>query len=82
MFIAMGTNDFGTDVPLGIPDDREDVSFYGALDVVCRKLKTLYEKCGVVFITPIRRFDESANKQGKRLNDYRVAIKEVAFHRL
>lgn len=90
VLIAMGTNDFGTNVPLGTPSDCEDTSFYGALDVVCRKLKEVYEnlgavysaeKSGIVFITPIRRYDEVANKLGKRLNDYRVAIKEVAHYR-
>lgn len=49
--------------------------------MVCRKLKKTYEKSGVVFITPIRRHDEDANKNGNRLNDYRVAIKEVAYYR-
>ncbi len=81
VLIAIGTNDFGTNVPLGTLADREDISFYGALDVLCRGLKVRYEKSGVVFITPIRRHDEASNKIEKRLNDYRVAIKEVAFYR-
>ena len=37
--LAAGTNDFGTGVPLGTAADREDVSFYGAADLVFRRLR-------------------------------------------
>lgn len=81
VFIAIGTNDFGTDVKLGQLSDREDVSFYGGLDVLCRGLKAKYDKAGIVFVTPVKRRDENRNNLGHSLNEYGTAIKEVAHYR-
>lgn len=81
VIIAAGTNDFGTNVPLGVPEDSDDVSFFGGLDVLCRGLKEKYPGRDIVFITPIPRVNESRNNIGLSLDDYRRAITEVAGKR-
>ena len=81
VFIAIGTNDFGTSVKLGKLSDTEEGSFYGALDILCRGLKKKYDKAGIVFITPLKRHDENSNEAGHSLDAYRTAIKEVAYYR-
>lgn len=78
VLIAGGTNDFGTDVILGTNTDREDISFCGALHILCRGLKEKYPEATVVFITPVDRKDSNANKLGLSLDDYRQKIKEIA----
>ena len=79
VMVAGGTNDFGTDVPLGTPDDKTDISFYGGLYVLCRGLKEKYPSSTVVFVTPITRTDFSENKNGSSLSHYRKVIKDVAL---
>jgi len=78
VIIAAGTNDFGTQIPLGTADDKEDISFYGALDVMYRGLKEKYPSSRIYIITPIHRHDEDANKLGLPLSAYRHAIEERA----
>lgn len=79
--VAGGTNDFGTDVELGTPADKEDISFYGALHVFYEKLRARYAD-KLLIITPIRRVQEK-NAKGYSLEDYRKAIeyraKEYGF---
>lgn len=81
VFIACGTNDFGTNVVLGTPDDKEDGTFYGAVNALCRGLKEKYPNSGIIFVTPISRMNEDKNEIGLSLNDYRNAIIEVAANR-
>lgn len=81
VFVAAGTNDFGTGVPVGSGEDREDVSFYGALDVLCRGLNEKYSTAKKVYIVPIKREKEGPTPKGYTLDDYRNAIKEVAGER-
>lgn len=81
IFIAGGTNDYGTDVPIGSKEDKEDISFYGALDVLCRGLNEKYPKAEKVYIVPIKRRGEGPNAKGFTLAQYRTAIKEVAGER-
>lgn len=78
LIIAGGTNDFGTDVVLGSPADREDVSFYGALYVLYSKVLKRMPKEKVVVIIPINREYEGDNKAGFSLDQYRNAIIERA----
>jgi len=80
-----GTNDFGHgDAPLGSMADREEISFYGSLHCLCRKLLTKYPTAEVVFMTPLHRGGEEApiNEHGIRnvtnLAGYVQAIREVA----
>ena len=76
--IAGGTNDYGTSVTLGTIADVTDVSFYGALHVLCNGLCEKYPGKRIVFITPFHRSSEAANKAGATLAQYRQAIFEVA----
>lgn len=70
--VAGGTNDFGTDVELGTPADKTDISFYGALDIFYKKLRERYGD-KLLIVTPIRRIQKT-NAKGYALEDYRKAI--------
>ena len=81
VIVAEGTNDFGNNVPLGKKSDKGDVSFYGALDSLCRGLKETYPDARILFVTPIGRFDDECNQIGLSLDDYREAIAQIAGKR-
>ena len=81
IFVCGGTNDYGTSVALGTSADTTDISFYGALDVLCRGLIEKYLGKRIVFITPIPRQTETANSAGATLDDYRKAIFDIAKDR-
>lgn len=72
-----GTNDYGGNTPMGTIADTTDISFYGALRVLCEGLINKFLGQKIVFITPIHRSVETANSVGKTLTDYRNAIIEV-----
>lgn len=76
--IAGGTNDYGTGVTLGTIADTTDVSFYGALHVLCSGLCEKYPGKRIVFVTPFHRSSEAANKAGATLAQYKQAIYDVA----
>lgn len=76
--VVGGTNDYGTNVVLGSIADTEDVSFYGALNVLCKGLAEKYPGKRIVFITPFHRANEGANSAGFTLAQYRQAIFDVA----
>ncbi len=81
-----GTNDFATHVPLGTKADKTDISFYGALDVLCNGLIDRYPDKQIVFITPLLRNFSTGNEtepnaEGKYVEDFRKAIYEVAQDR-
>ena len=78
VLIAAGTNDFGTNVKLGTNKDMEDVSFCGALNVLCKGLKEKYPNAIVIFVTPIDRKDSECNDLGISLARYSRKIKEIA----
>lgn len=78
VIVAGGTNDYGTNVALGTIADQTDVSFYGALNVLCDGLQSKYPGKRIVFITPIHRANEDANQVGATLEQYRQAIYDVA----
>lgn len=69
-----GTNDYALNVPIGTIADTTDISFYGALHVLCQALIGRYLGKKIVFITPIHRQTETANSAGHTLTDYRTAI--------
>ena len=81
VFVCGGTNDYGTNVVLGTVADTTDISFYGALDVLCRGLIEKYLGKRIVFVTPIPRQTETANSAGATLDDYRKAIFDIARDR-
>ena len=76
--VVGGTNDYGTNVVLGGIADTEDVSFYVALNVLCKGLAEKYPGKRIVFITPFHRANEGANSAGFTLAQYRQAIFDVA----
>lgn len=78
IFIFMGTNDFGRGTPLGSVEDREDVSFQGAMNKVLDEVKKAHPDSQIILLTPIIRYDKAVNGLGYKLDDYVVAIKEVA----
>ncbi len=79
--VAGGTNDYGhTDTaPFGTIADTTDISFYGALNVLCKGLIQKYIGKTIVFMTPLHRAnDTNVNPTtNKKLVDYVDAIKEV-----
>ena len=89
--IFMGTNDYGHETPLGTISDTEDVSFYGALNVIIPSIINTHKNSKIVFITPMHRYgfgkskitgnnftyDNLPNGLGYTLNDYVEAIKDV-----
>ena len=75
VLVCAGTNDYGSGVQIGSPDDTEDVSFFGALDQLFRGLKEKYPTSEIYFVLPIHRSDEDGNVIGLSLKEYREAIK-------
>lgn len=89
--IYMGTNDYGHETPMGTIDDTEDVSFYGALNVIIPGIQNAHPDALLAWITPTHRYgfgtskmlgtaftyDYLPNGRGYSLNDYVDAIKEV-----
>lgn len=79
IFVALGTNDYGTDVPLGKLYDNGENTFYGAATGVLKYLKAKAPRADIYVILPLPRLNENVkNKAGFALNDYRNALKEVA----
>lgn len=72
-----GTNDFGHgDAPLGVRGERSPYTFYGACDLLIRKLMNRCPGAELVFMTPLHRLVEEQN--GRRLEDYVRALRQVA----
>lgn len=86
VFIAGGTNDFNSNIPLGAYGDTTDETFYGVLDVICQHLATAAPDAKIIFISPIPYTDgyydrvkiKYGNNVGSTLAEYRNAIFEVA----
>ena len=92
IFVLGGTNDYGNtptnNVPLGVPEDTENVTFYGALNQLVAGIAADYPDAELVLCTPVQR-DNSAfvhwpasleNEFGYRLEDYCDAIRDRARH--
>lgn len=82
-----GTNDFGTEFPLGTMSDRIQSTFYGALHVLLTSLINKYIASRIIIITPLHRSDCEKNHIGERnirtannltLRNYIEVIREVA----
>lgn len=73
-----GTNDYGNNIPLGNKTDDTLDTFYGALNLFCKKYYNNFYKSKFAFLTPIRRSNgEKTNTVGLKLSDYVNAIKEI-----
>ena len=81
IFLALGTNDFGRNTPMGTIEDQEDISFYGAINFVLNELEKQCPESQIILMTPIIRFDKSQNSLGLKLQDYIDAIKAVGEKR-
>ena len=81
-----GTNDFGHgDAPMGTMNDRDTMSFYGALHTLYTKLIARFPTSLIVVATPLHRIceDMPVSPSGRffrhyPLHDYVCAIREVA----
>ena len=72
-----GTNDFGHgDGLLGNRGDKSPHTFYGACDLLIRRLMEHCPGAELVFMTPVHRLVEEQN--GRRLQDYVQALRQVA----
>ncbi len=72
--IAIGTNDYGTNVPLGRVEDREKGTFFGALSVIFATARKNNPKAKIAVLSPLPRADEGKNQSGYTLDDYRQAL--------
>lgn len=81
-----GTNDYGHgDAPLGVPEDRDPSTFWGACHFLMSGLMSLYIGKAVVILTPLHRISENNPKGDGRkplsvapLTTYREILMEVA----
>lgn len=78
-----GTNDFGTCVPLGTPEDRTEDTFYGACFSLFRKVLEKFPGKPIIVVTPLHRTFECAEEyQGRKLvaplEEYVRIMKETA----
>ena len=74
IFIALGCNDFGRNTPMGTIEDKEDISFYGAMNFILDQLATQCPDSQIVLLTPIPRPSLGVNKLNLKLRDYADAI--------
>lgn len=80
VFIAFGTNDYGTDVPLGNIEDNSSNTFFGAVNYCLNNLKSRSPQSDLFVILPLPRLNqEKPNKVGFKLDDYRNALKQAAI---
>ena len=86
-----GTNDFGTEIPLGTMSDCIQSTFYGALHVLLTSLINKYIASRIIIITPLHRSDCEKSHIGERnigtannltLKNYVEVIREVAEYYL
>lgn len=78
IIVAAGTNDYGTNVPLGTIEDKTEETFYGALYLLYSFLKKERADAKIFAVQPIRRLNSGKNKAGFSLEDYRNAIRDRA----
>ena len=80
LIIAGGTNDQQCGVPLGNPEDKTDVSFYGAVYIMFSKISEKYKSKGVnVFVSlPVDKLHPEPSGEGSDLESYRLALENRA----
>ena len=78
VFVFGGTNDFGHgDAPIGTIEDTTDFSFYGALKNLIELLLSKYDKRKIVFILPLRRWEENNPRGSRKVKDVGVLSEYV-----
>ena len=78
IIISGGTNDYGTDIPIGTIWDRCDDTFFGAARLLFEKIKNKYLAECVYVITPIKRENDGKNGAGYIHRDYGEALTLLA----
>lgn len=81
IFIKLGTNDFYQKTPMGTIEDKEDISFYGAMNYCLDKITEQCPNSKIILITPINVMSSHVNKAGTKLTDYVDAVKAVGEQR-
>lgn len=79
ILVLGGTNDFYFNIPIGTDFDRNYFTFYGAMHMLCSRLKMVYPDSDIVFMTPLHRADEfgEVNDNGNTLEEYATVILQV-----
>ncbi len=73
-----GTNDYGSNFPLGTIDDKTSETIYGSLNIIAEHLTTNYPDSFIFFMTPLKRVDwEKENTSGYNLEAIANAVKDV-----
>jgi len=77
-----GTNDFGSNIPIGVKTDTDLTTFYGAVKHIIEELTTRKPTSTLVFFTPTKRNYSTdpisgINAAGHTLKDYRDVIIEM-----
>lgn len=79
IFVALGTNDYGTDVPLGDAATEDGMTFCGAANFCLGNLRTRAADSDIFVLLPLPRLNqEKPNKAGFVLDDYRNALRSIA----
>ena len=85
--IALGTNDFGNNCPIGNINDEsssqttESYTFIGCYKKLIEHLNEKYPKTPIILFTPFqRRGGNGANTAGHKLSDYANAIREIGSY--
>ena len=80
IIISLGTNDYGSNVPLGVLGDTNTSTIYGLVEAYCSYLTQNYSNSKIIFLTPINRGGISSttnNHAGYSLRDVCTAITSV-----
>lgn len=78
--IALGTNDFGADAPLGnVEAEDRDTTFAGCYLKLVETIRVNYPEAGIILMCPFNRENGAeANENGDILLDYCRVIHEIA----
>ena len=77
--IALGTNDYGNNAPLGdVEAEDRDTTFAGCYLKLVEAIRANYPKAGIILMCPFNRETTTANEKGHVLLDYCRVIHEIA----
>lgn len=75
--IWLGTNDHLANVPIGNDNSNDKTEFWGALNYFLPKLRESYPNAYIIYFTPGKKRNISANTAGHTLLDYVNTIKDA-----
>jgi len=80
LFVMGGTNDYWSNVPLGLYSDTSTTTFYGAMNHLVKRLKKKYPDTFIFFATPYQMQSPTGeNTAGFVLEDYVNVILNVCY---